>query len=76
MKLISGNANQTLAKAIAEHLDLPLAEAEFRRFKDNEIFVEIIDVDTFRDVAYFSHRRSVREAAPDYGRYCAAISLG
>jgi ribose-phosphate pyrophosphokinase len=41
MKLISGNANQTLAKAIAEHLDLPLAEAEFRRFKDNEIFVEI-----------------------------------
>jgi ribose-phosphate pyrophosphokinase len=41
MKLISGNANQTLAKAIAEHLDLPLAQAEFRRFKDNEIFVEI-----------------------------------
>ena len=38
--------------------------------------VEIIDVNTFRDETYFSHRRSVREAAPDYGRNCAAISLG
>ena len=41
MKLLSGNANQTLAKAIADHLDTPLAQAEFKRFKDNEIFVEI-----------------------------------
>jgi len=41
MKLISGNANKTLAKAIADHLDIPLAEAEFKRFKDNEIFVAI-----------------------------------
>lgn len=38
--------------------------------------VEMIDIDTFRDETYFSHRRSVREAAPDYGRNCAAISLG
>jgi ribose-phosphate pyrophosphokinase len=48
MKLVSGNANQTLAASIAEHLrDLlgepafKLAEAEFKRFKDNEIFVRI-----------------------------------
>ncbi len=43
MKLISGNANQPLARAIAEHLDTPLAEAEFKRFKDNEIFVRIAE---------------------------------
>ena len=41
MKLLCGNANQPLAKAIADHLDTPLAEAEFRRFKDNEIFAVI-----------------------------------
>ncbi len=41
MKLLSGNSNGTLAKAIADHLDTPLAQAEFKRFKDNEIFVEI-----------------------------------
>ncbi|MBI1251696.1 MAG: ribose-phosphate diphosphokinase [Alphaproteobacteria bacterium] len=38
MKLLSGNANRPLALAIADHLDTPLAEAEFKRFKDNEIF--------------------------------------
>jgi ribose-phosphate pyrophosphokinase len=41
MKILSGNSNGTLAKAIAGHLDTPLAQAEFKRFKDNEIFVEI-----------------------------------
>ena len=41
MKLIAANSNRTLAKAIADHLDTPLAGAEFKRFKDNEIFVEI-----------------------------------
>ncbi|HCK83949.1 MAG TPA: phosphoribosylpyrophosphate synthetase [Hyphomonadaceae bacterium] len=41
MKLLSGNSNGTLAKAIAGHLDTPLARAEVKRFKDNEIFVEI-----------------------------------
>ena len=43
MKLISGNANRSLAKAIAEHLDTPLSDAEFKRFKDNEVFVSIGD---------------------------------
>jgi ribose-phosphate pyrophosphokinase len=41
MKLLSGNANRTLAQAIADHLDSPLAEANFKRFNDNEIFVSI-----------------------------------
>jgi ribose-phosphate pyrophosphokinase len=41
MKLLSGNSNGTLSKAIAGHLDTPLAGAEVKRFKDNEIFVEI-----------------------------------
>ena len=41
MKLLSGNSNLTLATAIAKHLRTPLAKANFQRFKDNEIFVEI-----------------------------------
>jgi ribose-phosphate pyrophosphokinase len=41
VKLLSGNGNRTLAKAIADHLDSPLSEATFKRFKDNEIFVSI-----------------------------------
>ncbi|MEJ0060223.1 MAG: ribose-phosphate pyrophosphokinase [Terricaulis sp.] len=41
MRLLSGNGNRTLAKAIADHLDSPLSEATFKRFKDNEIFVSI-----------------------------------
>jgi ribose-phosphate pyrophosphokinase len=41
MKLLSGSSNRTLAQAIADHLDTPLAQGEFKRFKDNEIFVEI-----------------------------------
>jgi ribose-phosphate pyrophosphokinase len=41
MKLLSGSSNRTLAQAMADHLDTPLAQGEFKRFKDNEIFVEI-----------------------------------
>ncbi|HET9232275.1 MAG TPA: ribose-phosphate pyrophosphokinase [Vitreimonas sp.] len=41
MKLLSANSNVTLAQAIADHLDTPLAKAECKRFKDNEIFIEI-----------------------------------
>ncbi|MGE0046278.1 MAG: ribose-phosphate pyrophosphokinase [Hyphomonadaceae bacterium] len=48
MKLVSGNANPTLAQAIADNLaeidgheGFKLAKAEFKRFKDNEIFVRI-----------------------------------
>ena len=41
MKLIAGNANRTLAEAIAKELQMPLAGATIRRFADMEIFVEI-----------------------------------
>jgi ribose-phosphate pyrophosphokinase len=41
MKLLAGNSNRALARAIADHLDAPLACAEFQRFKDHEIFVTI-----------------------------------
>ncbi len=41
MKLLTGNANLPLAKAIAEYLDMSLTEASVRRFADEEVFVEI-----------------------------------
>jgi ribose-phosphate pyrophosphokinase len=41
MKLLAGNSNQSLAKAIAENLDVPLTRAVVRRFQDNEVFVMI-----------------------------------
>ncbi len=41
MKLLTGNSNPPLAKAIADYLDLPLTEASVRRFADEEVFVEI-----------------------------------
>ncbi|MBA2919172.1 ribose-phosphate diphosphokinase [Sphingomonas sp. MAH-20] len=41
MKLLSGNANLPLARAIADYLELPLTEASVRRFADEEVFVEI-----------------------------------
>ena len=34
MKLLTGNANLPLAKAIAEYLEMPLTEASVRRFAD------------------------------------------
>src|SRR6201985_1719364 len=41
MKLLAGNSNLALARAIAETLDLPLTKAQVRRFSDNEVFVRI-----------------------------------
>ena len=41
MKLLAGNSNLPLAKAIADYLDMPLTNASVRRFADEEIFVEI-----------------------------------
>ncbi len=41
MKLITGNANPALAKAISDYLDMPLTDASVRRFADEEVFVEI-----------------------------------
>jgi len=41
MKLLAGNSNLPLAKAIADYLDLALTEASVRRFADEEVFVEV-----------------------------------
>jgi ribose-phosphate pyrophosphokinase len=41
MKLMTGNSNLPLAKAIAAYLEMPLTDALVRRFADEEIFVEI-----------------------------------
>ena len=41
VKLVAGNSNPKLAKAIAAYLAIPLTQAVVRRFADMEIFVEI-----------------------------------
>jgi len=41
MKLLTGNANRVLAKAIADYLEIGLTDASVRRFADEEVFVEI-----------------------------------
>src|SRR5438477_90901 len=41
MKLLAGNSNRSLSEAIGEYLDLPLTQAQVRRFADNEVFVVI-----------------------------------
>ena len=41
MKLMAGNANLPLARAIAGYLEIPLTDASVRRFADEEIFVEV-----------------------------------
>jgi len=43
MKIFAGNSNETLAKQVAEYLDIPLGVANVRRFADQEIFVEILE---------------------------------
>ena len=43
MKILTGNSNKPLAEAISAKLALPLVKANFRRFSDNEIFVEILE---------------------------------
>jgi ribose-phosphate pyrophosphokinase len=41
MKIMSGNSNLPLVKAIAGYLEMPVTEASVRRFADEEVFVEI-----------------------------------
>ena len=41
MKLLAGNSNLPLARAIADYLEMPLTDASVRRFADEEVFVEI-----------------------------------
>lgn len=41
IKVFSGNAHRQMAQEIAAHLQLPLSEAEVKKFSDGEIFVEV-----------------------------------
>ena len=41
MKLLTGNANTGLARAIASYLDIELTKVSVRRFADEEVFVEV-----------------------------------
>ena len=41
MKLVTGNSNRALSRAIASYLELPLADCTVKRFADQEIYVEI-----------------------------------
>ncbi len=41
MKLLTANSNRSLAKGIANVLDLPLTKTNVRRFADNEIYAAI-----------------------------------
>ena len=41
MKLMAGNSNLPLARAVADYLQSPLTDASVRRFADEEIFIEI-----------------------------------
>jgi ribose-phosphate pyrophosphokinase len=41
MKILAGNSNLPLARAIAGYLELQLTDASVRRFADEEVFVEI-----------------------------------
>ncbi|MES1974624.1 MAG: ribose-phosphate pyrophosphokinase [Pseudomonadota bacterium] len=41
MKLLTGNSNLPLARAISDYLETPLTSASVRRFADEEVFVEI-----------------------------------
>ena len=41
MKLLTGNSNLPLAKAVADYLGMKLVDASVRRFADEEVFVEI-----------------------------------
>jgi ribose-phosphate pyrophosphokinase len=43
MKILAGNGNPELAKAIASYLDMELTRASVRRFADEEIFVEVLE---------------------------------
>ena len=41
MKIVAGNSNRPLAEAISQHLKVPLAKGQVKRFADMEVFVEI-----------------------------------
>ncbi len=50
IKVFSGNGNPGLAKAICDHLGIPLGRADIRRFSNENIFVQIQENVRERDV--------------------------
>lgn len=50
LKIFSGNANPKMAEQIAANLNMPLSDAEVKKFSDGEIFVEIKENVRGRDV--------------------------
>jgi len=53
MKLIAGNSNKDLSEAISAYLDVPLTQANMKRFSDMEVFVEIMENVRGEDVFFF-----------------------
>lgn len=43
MKLVSGTANLPLAQGISDYLGIGLTQTNFQRFRDQEIFIEILE---------------------------------
>ena len=43
MKILPCNSNRPLAEAISAYLNVPLTQADVRRFSDMEVFVEILE---------------------------------
>jgi len=50
MLVFTGNANPTLAQAVAKHLNLPLGKASVTKFSDGEVSVEILENVRGKDV--------------------------
>ena len=50
LALFSGNANRPLAEKVAEHLGVPLGQAEVGSFSDDEVHVEFLENVRGRDV--------------------------
>jgi ribose-phosphate pyrophosphokinase len=58
MKLLTGNANRPLAKAISKSLGSPLTQCTVRRFADQEIFVEVEENVRGQDVFFIQSTSS------------------
>ena len=43
MKILACNSNIPVAQNIADYLDVPLTNANIKRFPDNEVFVEVLE---------------------------------
>jgi len=50
IKVFSGRGNPALAQAICDELDIPLSQADIRRFSNENIFVQILENVRERDV--------------------------